>query len=83
MIKSKMENLVRDFLKQRKFAVVGSFRNETKYAYKILRSLSDKGYEVYPVNPWLSDVDGVKCYKSVSDIPFDVDVVSLVTPPRV
>ena len=34
-----MENLVRDFLSQKKFAVVGSFRNETKFAYKILVNL--------------------------------------------
>jgi len=78
-----MENLVKDFLKQKKFAVVGSFRNETKYAYKILKTLIKKGCEVYPVNPSCSDVDGVKCYKSVSDIPFDIDVVNVVTPPSV
>ena len=68
-----MENLVKDFLKQKKFAV----------AYKILKTLVKKGYEVYPVNPRFSDVDGVKCYKSVSDIPFDIDVVNVVTPPSV
>lgn len=78
-----MENLVKDFLKQKKFVVAGSFRNETKYAYKILKTLVKKGYEVYPVNPRFSDVDGVKCYKSVSDIPFDIDVVNVVTPPSV
>jgi uncharacterized protein len=78
-----MENLVKDFLKQKKFAVAGSFRNETKYAYKILRTLIKKGYDVYPVNPGLNDVDGIKCYKSVSDIPFDIDVVNVVTPPLV
>lgn len=78
-----MKNLVKDFLRQKKFAVAGSFRNETKYAYKILKTLIKKGYEVYPVNPRFSDVDGVRCYKSVSDIPFDVDVVNVVTPPPV
>ncbi len=78
-----MENLVKDFLKQKRFAVAGSFRNETKYAYKILKTLIKRGYEAYPVNPRLGDVDGVKCYKSVSDIPFNIDVVNVVTPPLV
>lgn len=78
-----MENLVKDFLKQKRFAVAGSFRNESKYAYKILKTLIKKGYEVYPVNPHLSDVEGVKCYKKISDIPFNVDVVNVVTPPSV
>ena len=78
-----MENLVKDFLKQKRFAVAGSFRNETKYAYKILKTLIKKGYEVYPVNPRLNDVDGIKCYKNISDIPFNVDVVNLVTQPSI
>jgi len=78
-----MENLVKDFLSQQKFAVVGSFRNETKYAYKILKNLAEKGYEVYPVNPNMSMVDGRVCYRSISDIPFDIDVADIVTPPAV
>ena len=78
-----MENLVKDFLKQKRFAVVGSFRNETKYAYQILRALIKKGYEAYPVNSRFHDIDGVKCYKRISDIPFNIDVVNVVTPPLV
>ena len=78
-----MENLVEDFLKQKRFAVVGSFRNETKYAYKILVSLLAKGYEIFPVNPSMREVEGRICYKSVGDIVCPVDVADLVTPPAV
>lgn len=78
-----MENLVKDFLKQKRFAVVGSFRNETKYAYKIVKSLTKKGYEVFPVNPRMSEVEDRACYKSISDIPYSVDVVNIVTPPLI
>ena len=78
-----MENLVKDFLRQKKFAIVGSFRNESKYAYRILKTLMKKEYEVYPVNPRLKEVEGVACYASVKDIPVIVDVADLVTPPEV
>ena len=78
-----MQNLVKDFLKQRRFAVVGSFKNESKYAYKILRTLKEKGYEVYPVNPRLKEVEGLNCYPSVKDIPAVCDVADIVTPPAV
>ena len=78
-----MKNLVKDFLKQKRFAVVGSFRNESKYAFKILRKLKERGYKVYPVNPRLDEVDGLKCYKSLNNIPFSIDVVDIVTPPEV
>ena len=59
-----MENLIKDFLKQKRFAVIGSFRNETKIAYKILVYLINKGYDVYPVNLTLKEVRGRTCYKS-------------------
>ena len=78
-----MQDLVKDFLKQKRFAVVGSFRNESKYAYRILKTLKEKGYEVYPVNPSLREVDGLICYPSVKDIPDSVDVVDIVTPPQI
>ena len=78
-----MEALVKDFLNQRNFAVIGSFRNESKYAFRILRRLKEKGYNVYPVNPRLDTVDGLKCYKNISDIPFSIDVANIVTPPEV
>ena len=78
-----MENLVKDFLKQKRFAVVGSFRNETKFAYKILVNLMEKGYEVFPINPRIGEVEGRTCYKTISDIPYSVDVANIVTPPLV
>ncbi len=78
-----MQNLVKDFLKQKRFAIAGSFRNESKYAYRILKTLREKGYEVYPVNPRLKEVEGLACYPSVKDIPGSVDVIDIVTPPQV
>ena len=78
-----MEKLISDFLAQKRFVVAGSFRNESKYAYKILKMLKNKGYEVYPVHPTIKEVEGQLCYSSVKDIPCVIDVVNLVTPPTV
>jgi uncharacterized protein len=78
-----MDRLIKDFLSQKAFAVCGSFRNESKYAYKIFKDLISHGYEAFPVNPIISEVEGRKCYKSISDIPFAVDVVDIVTSPAV
>lgn len=75
-----MENDIKDFLKQNSFAVAGSFKDESKTAYKILKLLLSKGKEVYPVNLNVEEVEERKAYKSVKDIPFDVDAASLVTP---
>lgn len=78
-----MENLVKDFLNQKSFAVVGSFRNQSKYAYRIFKKLKQKGYTVFPVNPRGGQVDDDKCYPNIKDIPEDIDVADIVTPPRV
>ncbi|NQU74192.1 MAG: CoA-binding protein [Candidatus Omnitrophica bacterium] len=76
-----MQNLIREFFKQKHFAVVGSFRNESKVAYRILKILRSRGYEVFPVNPRLKEVEGLTCYPHIKDIPKTVDVVDIVTPP--
>ncbi|MBN2453687.1 MAG: CoA-binding protein [Candidatus Omnitrophica bacterium] len=78
-----MEKLISDFLAQKTFAVAGSFRDDSKYAYRILKALKHKGYDVYPVHPVIKEVEGLCCYSSVKDIPFTIDVVNLVTPPAV
>ncbi len=78
-----MKDLIIDFLKQKRFAVIGSFRNKEKFAYRILVDLIKKGYEVFPVNPRLGEVEGRVCYKTISDIPYSVDVANIVTPPLV
>jgi len=78
-----MQNLVKDFLQQRRFAVIGSFSKKEKYAYRILINLIERGFEVFPINPHLSEVEGRVCYKTISDIPQEVDVVNIVTPPFV
>jgi len=78
-----MENLVKDFLSQKSFAIVGSFRNETKYAYRIFKKLKEKGYSVFPINPRGGEIDGSKCYPSIKDITENIDAVNIVTPPKV
>lgn len=76
-----MEHLVKDFLKQKSFAVVGSFRNESKTAWRIVKTMKKKGYNVCPVNPRIKDVEGLVCYPSIKDISHVIDVVDIVTSP--
>ncbi len=74
---------IKKFLEQKNVAVVGSFRNEEKVAYKIVKQLLSKGRNVYPVNPNVKEVEGIKCYKTISDLPEGIDFVNFVTPPEV
>ncbi|MBA7632772.1 putative protein YccU [subsurface metagenome] len=78
-----MEDLIKEFVAQKSFAVIGATNNPEKYGNKIFKNLTRRGYEVYPVNPNLKEIEGVKCYPSLADIPVKVDVVDFVVPPPV
>lgn len=78
-----MQDLIREFIAQRRFAIVGATDNHEKYGYQIFKNLRSRGYEVYPVNPRLNELEGIRCYPSLADIPVKVDVVDFVVPPKV
>ena len=78
-----MQDLIKEFMAQKRFAVVGATTDTTKYGNEIFRTLISRGYEVYPVNPRLKELEGTKCYPSLSNIPVKVDVVNFVVPPPV
>jgi len=73
----------KDFLSKNVFAVAGSFRDESKYAYQIFRRLKAIGKKVYPINKVIKEVDGEKAYETIKEIPEKVEVVNLVTPPEI
>ena len=78
-----MQELIKEFMAQKRFALVGATDNREKYGNQIFKNLKGRGYEVYPVNPRLEELEGVKCYASLDDIPVKVDVVDFVVPPAV
>jgi predicted CoA-binding protein len=78
-----MQDLIKDFMARKRFAVVGATDNPQKYGNRIAKNLRSRGYEVYPVNPKLKQLEGLTCYFSLADIPVRVDIVDFVVPPAV
>jgi len=78
-----MQDLIKEFMAQKRFAIVGATDDTKKYGNEIFKNLKSRGYEVYPVNPRLKELEGTKCYPSLADIPVKVDVVDFVVPPQV
>ncbi|MBI5629987.1 MAG: CoA-binding protein [Elusimicrobia bacterium] len=62
-------------------AVVGASKDRGKYGCKAVRAYLQKGYEVFPVNPRETDIEGLKVYRSVLDIPTELDRVTVYLPP--
>jgi predicted CoA-binding protein len=45
--------------------------------------LIDKGYTVYCVNPGYDEIDGMKCYHTIEELPESPDVVDVVVSTKV
>lgn len=65
----------------RRWAVVGASDKPDRYSYKIVKLLQERGYEVFPVSPKLTELLGLKVYPSIAAIPATVDVVDMVVNP--
>jgi hypothetical protein len=63
-------------------AIVGASRDRTKFGNKAVRAFARQGFTVVPINPRESDVEGLKAYASILDVPGSVDLVSLYVPPE-
>jgi uncharacterized protein len=64
-------------------AIIGASADKSKFSNKAIHAHLRAGYEVYPVNPKEETIEGLKCYKSVIEIPVALDRVSLYLPPAV
>jgi predicted CoA-binding protein len=80
---AKIDDLVQNFLAQKKIAVVGvSDKRETgcNMAYK---KFKENGYQVYAVNPRISTYEGAPCYPDLKSIPDKLDAVFILANPNV
>ncbi|NUS83481.1 MAG: CoA-binding protein [Streptomyces sp.] len=59
------------------WAVVGLSSNRTRAAYRVADVLQRYGKRIVPVHPKAETVHGEQGYASLSDIPFEVDVVDV------
>lgn len=64
-------------------AVIGASTDRRKYGNKAVRAYLQQGWVVYPVNPHADEVEGIKCYASILDIPDPVDRATLYVPPEI
>jgi len=64
-------------------AVIGASNNRRKFGNRALRAYRDQGYTVVPINPHETEVEGLRSYRSILDVPGPVDMASFYVPPDV
>ncbi|RLC87072.1 MAG: CoA-binding protein [Chloroflexi bacterium] len=71
-------------LRPKSIAVVGASNKEGKIGYTVLDNLLADHYpgEIYPINPRDKEVQGLKAYSSVLDVPGEIDAAVVIVPAK-
>jgi acetyl coenzyme A synthetase (ADP forming)-like protein len=68
----------------RSIAVIGASDQAGKIGNSVMKNLINGGYagEIYPINPKADEIQGRKAYKSIVDVPGEVDVAVFAVPAK-
>ena len=75
--------LVAAFLRGKRIAVAGVSRQPGQAANAVFRKLKASGYEVFPINPKASELEGATCYRDIGSVPGQLDGVVIATAPDI
>ena len=78
-----LNEIVDDFLAQKRIAVAGVSRRRHNAANMIYRKLRKTGYQVFAINPKVETVEGDPCYPDLKSVPEKTDGLVIVTRPEV
>lgn len=76
---------INEILRQtKKIAIVVLSPKEARDSNRVAKYLVKQGYEIVPVNPGQREILGRKCYRTLKEIPFQVEMVDIfLNPSRV
>lgn len=64
-------------------AIIGAVTDRERYGNKAVRAYKARGYAVFPVSLRDAEIEGLKAYRSIADVPGNVDAASLYVNPKV
>src|SRR5216684_3180704 len=81
----KHDDIVRQMnriMKPKAVAVIGASAENGKIGNSVMKNLINGGYkgEIYPIHPKADEIMGKKVYKSVKDVPGDIDIAVFAIP---
>ncbi len=71
-------------MKPNAVAVIGASAEDGKIGNSVMKNLINGGYQgaIYPIHPKADEIMGKKAYKSVKDVPGDIDVAVFAIPAK-
>jgi len=78
----KTHKIRESFFEPRSLAVIGASSHPDKVGYAVLANIVKSGYQgaIYPVNPKAHEIQDIKCYHDVHDIPDPPDLAIIIVP---
>jgi uncharacterized protein len=73
---------INKFFNCNKFAIAGVSREKKKFGNAIYKELKKKEYNIVAVNPNMDTFEGEKCYRSVKELPPDIEALIVVSKPE-
>src|SRR5450432_1278019 len=69
-------------MKPKALAVIGASNENGKIGNSVMKNLINGGYrgEIYPIHPSATEIMGKKVYKSVKDVPGEIDIAVFAIP---
>lgn len=75
---------IKYIFKPRSVAIIGASQNRDKIGYQIVENIKYSKYpgKVYPINPKGGEILGFRIYKSIREIPRQIDLACIVIPAK-
>ncbi|MDE2512601.1 MAG: acetate--CoA ligase family protein, partial [Alphaproteobacteria bacterium] len=82
--KDEINRAMNRIMRPKSVAVIGASAEDGKIGNSVMKNLINGGYEgnIYPVHPSASEILGRKVYKSVKDVPGEIDVAVFCIPAK-
>jgi len=82
-VNSNREEMKKIFEMVKTIAIIGLSPDESKASNMVAKYLQNAGYKIVPVYPKHDEILGEKVYRSLAEIPFEIDMVDIFRKPTV
>jgi acetyltransferase len=79
------DTLIDNFFYPKTVAIIGASADPKKSGNVIVKNYLDYGFrgDVFPINPKAEEIFGLKAYRSIKDVPVDIDLAVFALPAKI
>ncbi|HUH41495.1 MAG TPA: CoA-binding protein [Sulfurimonas sp.] len=81
-INSNKDEIQEIFKMTKTIAVVGLSPDDSKASHRVAKYLQEQGFKIVPIYPKEETILGEKVYRSLLEIPFEIDMVNIFRKPK-